>query len=67
MKKKRFWYFSCKKYTVGLVSQDRIIIWAPPILRKAIGARFVDLMCQVYRKYGDLTCYVIEDLEEKNG
>ena len=62
--KRRFWYFSCPKFTVGLVTQGGVILWTPPYLRKEIGTRLVDLQCRVYRKYGDLTCIVIEDLEE---
>ncbi len=62
--RKRFWYFSCIAFTCGIVVQEKKIIWAPPILRKSIGTRLVDLQCRVSRKYGELTCYVIEDLEE---
>ncbi len=63
MGRKRFWYMSCIAFTCGIVVQDRKVLWAPPILRKAIGARLVDLMCQVHQRHGPLTCYVIEDLE----
>jgi hypothetical protein len=54
MKTNKWYWISCKKFTVGVETLDYIVIQAPPIVKTFEGQHIINLICWVEENFEDV-------------